>query len=157
GSMPRSHLPVPRGPIMATAQQQINTVRERVNTLLMSDAAQKIDFTIEQIHVDGWGFTYIALAMLTRPHGSHGTTVRLGHVQPGADATYDPARNIFDFPNAGYGTTPFQKAGVIHECVHAVRDSMGRGILTIPAQGRPTRTRTTALTDEAAAYIAESL
>jgi hypothetical protein len=118
----------------------------------MSPAAQKINFYLDSFHVDGSGLSYVALALLSRPHGQHGVTIRVGHVSPGAAATYDPATNIFDFPTAGYGTTAFERQTIVHECVHALRDAAGTKIRT----SRGTMT-TLALSDEAAAYVAGAL
>jgi hypothetical protein len=124
-----------------------------MSSLLMSPAAQKIDFYLDSFHVDGSGLSFVALALASKPHGSHGVTVRLGHVPPDADAAYDPAINTFDFPNANYGATDaWQKSAIIHECVHALRDAQGRKLRT----SRGTMT-TLALSDEAAAYVAGAL
>ena len=127
-------------------------LRARMGSLLMSPAAQKIDFYLDRFHVDGWGFTYVALALLSQPVRGAGFRIRTGGVAPGADATYQPANNTFSFPNAGYGQTAFQRMSIIHEATHAMRDSQGRRIQT--SLGPRT---TTAVSDEAAAFIAGAL
>jgi hypothetical protein len=124
-------------------------IRLRISSILMCDAAQKIDFYLDKIHVDGSGFSFVALALLPRPRGQQGLSIAIGGMSPGAEATYDPNINTYRFPSASYGLTPFERMTILHESVHAYRDSLGRTILT-PA-GRVT---TRSVSDEAAAYVA---
>lgn len=123
-----------------------------MGSLLMSPAAQKIDFTLDGFHVDGAGLMFVAIALLSKPHGKHGFEIRIGDVPPDSEATYDPAINTFDFPSEHYGTTPYERMSIIHECIHARRDTHGKKIPT--SLGRVT---TRAVTDEAAAFLGEAL
>ena len=134
------------------ANAQTDALRGLMGTLLMSDAAQKIDFYLDRFHVDGSGLMFVAIALLSKPKGQRGMSIRVGHVDPGAEATYDPATNTFDFPTATYGTTPFQRMSIIHECVHALRDSYGKQLRTSTGPAK-----TLSLSDEAAAYLAGAL
>jgi hypothetical protein len=136
---------------MAT-NAQTQALRTMMSSLLMSDAAQQIDFYLDRLHVDGSGFSFVALALLPKPQGQHGFSIRVGHVNPNAEATYQPANNTFDFPTANYGTTPFQRSSIIHECVHALRDCFGGQLRTSTGL-----IRTLSLSDEAAAYVAGAL
>lgn len=122
-------------------------------SLLKSPAAQKIDFTLDGFHVDGLGLMFVAIALLSKSQGKqHGFQISVGHVGHGFEATYASANNTFDFPSAGYGTTPFQKMMIIHECVHARRDCSGGQLHTSTGL-----IKTTSLSDEAAAYVAGAL
>src|SRR5262249_21293560 len=101
---------------------------------------------------------YVALALYSKrdPKAGRGMTIRLGQVPPNADATYDPATNTFDFPSASYGTSPFQRGAILHECTHALRDALGARIRTSPNPKDPKLT-TRALSEEAAAFLAGAL
>lgn len=95
--------------------------------LLTSPAAKQIDFTLDRFHVDGLGLMFVAIALLSKPQGKqHGFQIRVVHLKADSEATYDPANNTFSFPSATYGTTQFQRATIIHECVHALRDVYGK-------------------------------
>lgn len=136
---------------MAT-DPKTDALRGLMGKLLMSPAAQKVNFYLDRIHVDGSGFSFVALALLPKPGGPRGFSIRVGHVSPGAEATYQPANNTFDFPSANYGTTAAQKMSIIHECVHALRDVHGAKLRTSTG---PLATRS--LSDEAAAYVGGAL
>ena len=127
-------------------------LRARIGSLLLSSAARKIDFTLDGFRVDGDGFLYVAIALLSPTTGGRGINIRIGGVDAGFHAEYDPATNTLGFPNAGYGQTPFERMSIVHECVHVLRDARGRRLQS--ASGSFT---TTALTDESAAYLAGAL
>jgi hypothetical protein len=140
-------------------------LRILMGSILMSDAAQKIDFYFDSFHVNGPGYQFVALALVNQ--GSRRMKIRIGHVQRGAGATYDPADNTFDFPTAGYASTPGDRATIpaarltailgermtiVHECTHALRDALGG---RLPTSNGPVRRRIPS--DEAAAYLAGAL
>jgi hypothetical protein len=129
-----------------------DALRSKVGAILMSPAAQGIDFYLDNIHVDGSGFSYVALALVSAPKGVTGISFAVGGLSPHAAATYDPVHNLFRFPNANYGSTPFERMTILHECVHTLRDSLGKKMLT---KSGPIATR--AVSDEAAALVAGAL
>jgi hypothetical protein len=129
-----------------------DTLRSTIGSILVSDAAQKIDFYLDNIHVDGSGFSYVALALVPKPSGARGLSIAVGHMNPLAAATYAPLINTYRLPRANYGITPFERMTILHESVHALRDSMGR---TVPTSTGHAVTR--AVSDEAAALVAGAL
>ena len=129
-----------------------DALRARVGAILMSPAAQGIDFYLDSIHVDGSGFSYVALALISPPKGATGIKFVVGGLSPHAAANYDPVFNTFKFPRPDYGSTPFERMTILHECVHTLRDSLGKKMLTNKG---PIATR--AVSDEAAALVAGAL
>jgi hypothetical protein len=129
-----------------------DALRSTIGQILMSNAAQKIDFYLDNIHVNGSGFSYVALALVSKPSATSGLSITIGKMNPHAAATYDPLTNTYRFPRANYGGTPFERMTILHESVHALRDSMGRTIPT--GTGRAV---TRAVSDEAAALVAGAL
>jgi hypothetical protein len=131
-------------------KQMFNTLM----TLVMSPSAQKIDFTLGSVHVDGSGFASVYYALVkyaTSQHGGIGAEV--GGVPPGAAAGYDNANNVFKFPHARFGASDEnERMSLIHECVHAMQD-IAAGMPRSPPGSRPT----TQSENEAAAYIAAML
>jgi hypothetical protein len=124
----------------------------RVKSILVSDAAVKIDFYVGPIHVDFPGFASVLVRIGAKELGNPGIGFEFGNVPPGAAAAYDNDDDVFRFPDTNYGGTPAQRAVIIHESVHAMRDIWGA---TIDTPSGPMETTDTM--DEAAAYIAESL
>lgn len=121
-----------------------NALRARMRDILLSPAAQKINFHLEGFHVDGSGFAKVARLLSVKPRCGHGFFIRVRHHLPkGVGAKYMPLINTFVFPMSIYGQAPFQRRLILHECVHALRDSQARKAL--------------ALYDEAAAYLADAL
>lgn len=127
-------------------------IRDRLTSVLFSSAAQKIDFYLDKIHVDGSGFSYVALALLSKAKDDRGIKIAIGHLPAGAEASYDPATNTFRFPTAGYGLRRAEQMTLIHESVHALRDASGVRLRTRTGLVTPT-----ALSDEAAAIVAGAL
>jgi hypothetical protein len=123
------------GALMATEQD----LRDRVLHLLRSPAATKIVFTLDGVTIAGMSLHLVAMAVVTKQLGAKGIGLRTGHVAADADAGYDPAADVFDFPDYNYGTTEFQRQAIIHEAIHAYLDMIKSG--------------KTALTDEALAYV----
>ena len=60
-----------------------DALRAKVAAILMSPAAQKIDFYLDDIHVDGSGFSFVALALINPPKGQNGVTFAIGGLRRG--------------------------------------------------------------------------
>lgn len=127
-------------------------LRTRIASILLSPAAQKLDFYLDNIHVDGSGLSYVALALIPTPQESQGLSIVIGGIDPKALANYDPTTNTFHFPSANYGLTPFERMTILRECVHAYRDALGSTFLT-----RTGRVSTRAVSEEAPALVAGAL
>jgi hypothetical protein len=127
-------------------------IRTKLGELLMSPAAQQIDFYLDRFHVDGSGLSYVALALLSPPKPGHGLFIRVDRMPPNREAQYLSATNTYLVPSANYGATPFQRMTLIHESVHALRDAAGRKVRTTTGLSS-----TLALSDEAAAILAGAL
>jgi hypothetical protein len=131
---------------------------------LVSDAAQKIDFWCNGIHVDGAGLYSVYKALLV--NYMH---VAIDHTMDPGMAQYSAADNTFYFAKTAFGnrdSTVAEKALTIHESVHAMIDlafsktedwfvQMGTG------GDSPALTRyhplLTFMQDEAVAYVAQAL
>jgi len=126
-------------------------LRQVVQSLVMSNSAQKIDFWIGSIHVDGNGFASVQFALTKQAAGYGSMTIEIGGVAKGADLSYNIDDNAFHFPHARYGATDKEQMLIIHECVHAMLDI---------AAGTPLPLGAVPITkseNEAAAYIAGCL
>ena len=91
GGNPPSHslFECDEAPIMATPQEE-KAMRDRVFTLLMSPAAQRIDFFLDRLHVDGDAFRWVAGSLVIKQLGFKGIGVRFGQVAAGGDASMGP-------------------------------------------------------------------
>jgi hypothetical protein len=137
---------------MATPNGALAALRLTVGSILMSPAAQKLDFTLDGFHVTGSGLSYVALALLSQARGQRGVSIVTGGLTALQGATYNMAANTFRFPATNFGQTLFDRMTVVHEAVHALRDSLGPAF---SSGGRRVTTR--AVADEAAAYVAGGL
>jgi hypothetical protein len=142
----------------------IKDLRDRVFLLLCSKAAGKVKLTLDGVTFSGVSFVGLVAPALLRSadgdnrtskvslvrnkageatvklvSGTKGIGIRLGHLPKDAAAAYHPVDNVYDFPDDTYGTTPFQRLGIIHESIHA---SFDVAKVTI-----------TALLSEAVAYV----
>lgn len=129
-------------------------LRMIVMGILLSKPAAQIDFTLGSIHVDANGFASVVGAMFTKQCGFPGIGIDVGGVPPDAAAAYDEAEDVFNFPNATFGTAPNERIYIIHESVHAMHD-ISIGTLCVPG-GRGC-IFTTRSENEAAAYVAGAL
>src|SRR5262245_1591248 len=102
-------------------------LRERVTTILRSAPTKKIDFRLRQWHIDSNSFGKVADAIELEI-----VDVDLG-VTGGALAQYNYGNDTIGFPNESFGTTPFDRAVIVHECVHAYIDSFAEGRITVSA------------------------
>jgi hypothetical protein len=129
-----------------------DVLRHRVTTILLSDATRKINFFVGPIHVEYGGFSAVFFALWSKSRGGDGIDIEIGDVPDGAAAVYDSDDDAYRFRNAAFGMTDAQRAVILHESVHAMRDIWGSTITT--ANGDVSTTYTL---DEAAAYVAEAL
>src|SRR5262249_2753013 len=123
-------------------------VAKRALNLLHSDAASKVTFTFYGITFHGSYFLMVAQAITAGNVGFVG-----GLNTKKAEAAYHRNANVIHVPfDDDYGKTDAQRNALIHECVHAWRDLMGR---KVPSQEGPVGTGV--LTEEAMAYVAAAL
>src|ERR1700731_2164222 len=101
------------------------TLRGLAGDILMSSPCQQIDFHWGRNHIDGSGFSFVALALLTR-HASRGLHFKIEHQPPGVGASYFALTNTFSVPNANYGAKPGEKIAIVHEAAHAIGDATKR-------------------------------
>lgn len=132
-------------------------LRHRILNVLSSNAARKINFRLDGIHVVGFEVGRILSHLLLNPRGQLPLRIRTGMVSDGAGAEYDQTMNRFEFPNEDFGQTADERASIFHECVHAWRDAGGRVGRSQADVARGLLWRATKATDEAAAYVAEVL
>jgi hypothetical protein len=131
----------------------LDDLRNRVVAVLASQPARKIDFWLGPIHVDADGLDQvIGMIGLKAMQFGMGIDVVVGGVPRGAGAAYNSPTNQLRFPTANYGADSPERGGILHECVHAMRDIKGA---RLPTPSGPSRT--TYVEDEAASYIAEAL
>ena len=127
-------------------------LRDRTLLMLWSKSAQKVEFTFDGIYFTGAYFSIVSMAIVLKATVSWGVGFRTGQVAADADAQYDPADNVIDVPNYSYGTTTGDRDSIVHECFHAWRDAVGAKAPTATGS-----VATTALTDEAMAYLVGAL
>jgi hypothetical protein len=116
-------------------------------SVLMSPAAQKIDFWLNTIHVNGAGLKSVVREVTAGRIG-----IKLGPVMAGAGAEYGNGEKAFTFPNAGVFTSQSGRKIVVHESVHAMQDVAG-GMLFSERGSIFTKEAE----NEAAAYVAGAL
>jgi hypothetical protein len=143
-------------------------LRNRISAILLSDAAQKIDFRMGDERIDGSAFRAVWFALQPKPpDGDPGIEIAVGGVSDDQEAFYHPGLDTFMFRdwNAGFAKT--SQATVIHESVHAWHDLRVPKIITTGNRD-DSHFRTWALSyaklgvmpslrSEAMAYVAESL
>jgi hypothetical protein len=118
-----------------------------INSVLLSPSAQKIDFWLGSIHVDGPGFRTVVDAL-----NHYKVFVKVGGVPRGAAAAYDTMNNCFNLPTATYGQSAVDKQAVVHEAVHAIQDIAGGTLYSTRGS-----IFTSESENESAAYIAQEL
>src|SRR5262245_54920836 len=128
-------------------------LRERTLRLLRSNSAFQVELTFDNIFFTGAYFTAVVGAIQRKAAGGRGIGFRVGHVAADAAAQYDPDDNVIDVRGYDYGVTAFERGAIVHECFHAWRDVMGARVRTV----RGGSVSTTALTDEAMAYLVGAL
>jgi hypothetical protein len=124
-----------------------------VTNILMSPAAQKVDFWLGSIHVDGAGFREVVGSTYFAMCGFKGVKIVRERQPEGAAASYYPSTDTLALPNSrNYGASAVQKYHIVHEAIHAMQDITGgswyseRGSIF-----------TTFAENEAAAYVGAAL
>lgn len=124
-----------------------------VTNILLSPAAQKIDFRLGSIHVDGAGLGEVAASTYFAVLGFKGVKVVQERQSEGSGGSYDNKTNTLSLPNTRrFGTSTYDKMTIVHEAIHAMHDMAGstwfseRGSMF-----------TTAAENEAAAYVGGAL
>jgi outer membrane protein OmpA-like peptidoglycan-associated protein len=91
-----------------------------LTNVLTSAAAQRIDFWLGSIHVDGRGLSSVVQALKDGR-----IDVTIAQLQKGAAAEYANATKFFRFPTATWGLTPSDRKAMLHESIHAMQDLAG--------------------------------
>jgi len=146
--------------VSATDVQETH-LRSLIRELLLSSECQKIDFDFAFSHgygfdrhkVNGSGFAFVARCLDTPLHSGRGISVAVGRpprTQEGEQqrAAYSYRQNRITVPSWIYGHRLQERCLLVHECTHAIRDSLGV---------RSPLGRTRAVEEEAEAYIAGAL
>ncbi|HJQ59672.1 MAG TPA: hypothetical protein VJ890_22380 [Vineibacter sp.] len=131
-------------------------LRQFVQRVLLSTECQKVSFRYDGREYHGLAFAAVAHAMNPRPGSMGHISIDVKPLPAGTGAQYLTHSNtmVFPPPAKAFGLTPFDRASIVHESVHAVRDGWG----VKPTRGaryQPGGTR--AVNDEAAAFIAGAL
>jgi hypothetical protein len=128
----------------------------RVLKVLLSLPAATIDFTAHGMHVSGGGYGmvvyYIGQGWIKL------RTARLAsQITSGAEAQYDHSTHILWFPRDTYGSRPEERASILHESTHALRDIMASPAFRREGMYGSKIAGQLHFDNEAAAYIAASL
>lgn len=127
----------------------LDAVRVRFTSILLSAPCQKVDFWCGGLHVNGAGLAVIAHALSAGGTAGKGIGISVEKLGDYAAAAYDYQRDAFLISTADWAKEDaFERLAVVHEAIHALRDSFGKRLIY---EGRPFRPR--AATDEAAAYV----
>lgn len=127
----------------------LDAVRVRFASLLLSAPCQKVDFWCGGLHVNGAGLGIVAHAISGGGTEGKGIGLSVEDLGQHAAAAYEPARNAILISTADWAKEDrFERLAVVHEAIHALRDMQGS---RLTYEGRPYRPR--AATDEAAAYV----
>ena len=128
----------------------------RVMKILLSLPAARIDFWAHGMHVSGGGYGMV-WAYITQGWIKLRTARLASQITSGAEAQYDHDTHILWFRRDSYGSAPDERALVLHECTHALRDIMASpGFRTEGLYGSKIGGQLH-FDNEAAAYIAASL
>ncbi|MEJ1158892.1 hypothetical protein [Prosthecomicrobium sp. N25] len=116
---------------------------------LLSQAVQRIDFSLSTISIDGAAYRALASLVAANEIG-----VVVEAQDKGVGASYKVSSNDISLSPHFNDADVMQLSYLVHECAHAIHDIYGAsGIDT----RRGSRTYTTNSEDEAAAYIAGAL
>ena len=128
-------------------------MRVRFANILLSGPCQKIDFWCGGLHVSGFELARVARAIYNCDKRLQTLNIRVGSSGAGT-ASYQTWTNTIVVPNRNYAASSeiTEHLAVVHECVHALRDSHGR---TLQFNGRRYNPR--GATDEVTAYVASCL
>jgi hypothetical protein len=105
------------------------TLRTRVTTILRSLPTKKIDFRLRQWHINSSSFGKVADAIDLEI-----VDIDFGVVTVGGLAEYNYGYDRIRLPNTNFGNDlPFEKAVIVHECVHAYIDSFPDSRINVSA------------------------
>ena len=128
----------------------------RVSKVLLSLSAVKIDFWAHGMHVLGGG--YLTVWAFIVQGWIKLRLVRLAtQIPQGAEAKYDPGSHTLWFRRDTYWSTPEERAMILHECTHALRDIMASPVFRKEGMYGSKIGGQLHFDNEAAAYIAASL
>ena len=127
-----------------------------LSKVLTSLPAMRMKFWAHKMHITGGGYqmvmVYIARGWI-KPR-----LVRLAsQIADGAEAEYKPDSHTLWFRRDTYGTRPDERAAIIHECTHALRDIMAGSAFAKDGLYGSSIGGQQHFDNEAAAYIAGSL
>ena len=123
-------------------------ILQTVKSVLSSSSARKIDFHLGLIHVDAAGLAAIHNLVAV------GTiAIKVGALREGVAGQYSNATNTLRIKRENYGADAFERATILHECVHALHDIYGGGSYHPKGGSR----FVSASENEAAAYVADQL
>jgi hypothetical protein len=98
-------------------------LRDRMIAVLQSPSAMKINFRLANYYVNGWSFQKVI--GLLKMHAV-GVVIDPNQIDDGGLAEYKYP-DYFVFRTAQFGSSPFEKAVILHECVHCWIDSLSDG------------------------------
>jgi hypothetical protein len=124
-------------------------ILQTVKGVLSSPSARRIDFHLGLINVDAAG-----LAAIHNLVAVGAITLKVVAIPANAAAMYDNDYDTLEFPRENYGATAFERATILHECIHALHDMYGGGTYYHPRGGSRFIARSE---NEAAAYVADAL
>jgi hypothetical protein len=119
-----------------------------VKSVLSSPTARRIDFHLGLINVDAAG-----LAAIHNLVAVGTVAIRVGALPDGTAGQYSNDTNTLRFKREDYGADPFERATILHECIHALHDMYGGGYYHPRGGSR----FVSASENEAAAYVADQL
>jgi hypothetical protein len=127
-----------------------------ISKVLTSLPAMKMKFWAHKMHITGGGYqmvmVYIAQGWI-KPR-----LVRIAsQIAAGAEAEYKPDSHTLWFRRDTYGTRPDERAAIVHECTHALRDIMAGSAFAKDGLYGSSIGGQLHFDNEAAAYIAGSL
>ena len=124
-----------------------------VANVLLSRAAQKIDFYLGGIHVDGEGLKEVVSLVHTRLFLNYGVGVVRKDPEPGVGASYNEGSNTISFPtDPNFGYTGVTRMHVVHESIHVMHDIYANRVWSQRGSKFTTRSE-----NEAAAYLGGAL
>jgi len=125
-------------------------ILQTVKSVLSSPAARRIDFHLGLINVDAAG-----LAAIHNFVASGIVSIKVGELKAGVAGQYFNETNTLRFKREDYGASgdSFERATILHECVHALHDMYGGGYYHPKGGSQFVK----AIDNEAAAYVADQL
>ena len=94
-----------------------------ISRVLLSKAAI-IDFIAHGMHVSGAGYIMVWFFITQGWIKLRVDLPSAPQIKPGAGAEYKAPAHTLWFPRDSYGKAPDERAAILHECTHALRDIM---------------------------------